>query len=102
MVNLDLVRNMAKTEGYSGLTSRAPTPTAPVVQGKRWCLGKMARYGEVPPRKKVKTLDHHKYLRDGEGSRSRPLKGKEPIRPAGETPAPSPQCPKLVKELCKL
>ncbi|RWW59826.1 hypothetical protein BHE74_00033217 [Ensete ventricosum] len=78
---------MTKTEGHHGSASQGPMPTAPVVQLS----------SDVE--EKMKASDRHKSWREGEGSKSRPSKGKEPIGPAGQTPIPRPRRPKSMKEL---
>ncbi|RRT73823.1 hypothetical protein B296_00032084 [Ensete ventricosum] len=47
----------------------------------------------------MKASDRHKSQREGEGSKSCPSKGKEPIGPAGQTLVPRPRRPKSMKEL---
>ncbi|RZS09713.1 hypothetical protein BHM03_00040827 [Ensete ventricosum] len=78
---------MTKTAGHHGSASQGPMPTAPVVQLS----------SDVE--EKMKASDRHKSRREGEGSKSRPSKGKEPIGPAGQTPIPRPRRPKSMKEL---
>ncbi|RWW33128.1 hypothetical protein GW17_00002172 [Ensete ventricosum] len=116
MVNLDLIRSATKTEGHPGSASRAPAPTAPIVQLSSdieevkvkvvakegvGALGKHHVIGGAHPRKKIKVSDRHKSQREGEGSKSRRSKGKEQVGPIGETQAPRPRHPRSVTELCQ-
>ncbi|RWW59197.1 hypothetical protein BHE74_00033885 [Ensete ventricosum] len=120
MVSMSLMRGQPKVMGgRPGTTSTIPI-TAPV-PAQPTDPPSLSKVQEIPPeevtrkapeasskrltkdstgqRKKAKVPARHKSCREGEKSKSRADKGKEPAAQVEGTPTPKPE-PKSVKELC--